>query len=79
MFKTIITTLTTLLLLSGTSFAATTAGRTDHSGILVWTFLGFCALIVVAQLLPALMVILGVVKSSSTADEKKHAAVHAKK
>lgn len=79
MFKSIITTFTTLMLLSGTSFAATTAGRTDHSGILVWTFLGFCALIVVAQLLPALMVILGVVKSTSPAGEKKHATVEVKK
>ena len=79
MFKSIITALTTFLLLNGTAFAATTAGRTDHSGILVWTFLGFCALIVVAQLLPALMVILGVVKSTSSASEKQHATANAKK
>jgi len=79
MFKSILTTLTTLLLLNGTAFAATTAGRTDHSGILVWTFLGFCALIVVAQLLPALMVILGEVKSKSSASEKQRATVDAKK
>jgi hypothetical protein len=79
MFKSIFTTLIAFLLLNGTSFAATTAGRTDHSGILVWTFLGFCALIVVAQLLPALMVILGVVKSTSSASEKQHATVDAKK
>ncbi|MDY0291748.1 MAG: hypothetical protein RBR02_05375 [Desulfuromonadaceae bacterium] len=79
MFKHIITAFTTLLLLNGTSFAASTAGRTDHSGILVWTFLGFCALIVVAQLLPALMVVFGVVKSASTASEKQHARVTVKK
>jgi len=73
--------LATLITLSATlpAAAATTAGRTDHSGILVWTFLGFCALIVVAQLLPALMVILGVVKSTSSASEKQHATVDAKK
>jgi hypothetical protein len=33
----------------------------------------------VAQLLPALMVILGVVKSTSRASEKQHATVDAKK
>jgi len=73
--------LATLITLSATlpAAAATTAGRADHSGILVWTFLGFCALIVVAQLLPALMVILGVVKSTSSASEKQHATVEAKK
>ncbi len=79
MLKHISTTIATLLLLSGTSFAASTAGRTDHSGILVWTFLGFCALIVVAQLLPALLVILGVVKSTSSVKETQHATVSAKK
>jgi hypothetical protein len=41
---------------------AASAGRTDHSGILVWAFLGFCALVVVAQLVPATMMLLGIVK-----------------
>jgi hypothetical protein len=79
MLKQISATIATLLLLTGTSFAASTAGRADHSGILVWTFLGFCALIVVAQLLPALLVILGVVKSTSSAKETQHATVSVKK
>ncbi|WP_320056058.1 hypothetical protein [Desulfuromonas thiophila] len=67
---------TALLSLTGVSsaFAASTAGRSDHSGILVWAFLGFCALIVVAQLLPALLVILGVVKSTATDSQKAHAS-----
>jgi len=34
----------------------------DNSGLFVWIFLGFCALIVVAQLIPAAMVLFGVVK-----------------
>ncbi|MDY0213265.1 MAG: hypothetical protein RBR06_09695 [Desulfuromonadaceae bacterium] len=79
MLKKISTTIATLLLLTGTSFAASTAGRTDHSGILVWTFLGFCALIVVAQLLPALLVILGVVKSTSSVKETQHATASTEK
>ena len=42
---------------------AATAGReADNSGLFVWIFLGFCALIVVAQLIPAAMVILGLAK-----------------
>ena len=42
---------------------AETAGReADNSGLFVWIFLGFCALIVVAQLIPAAMVLLGLVK-----------------
>jgi hypothetical protein len=34
----------------------------DNSGILVWSFLGFCSLIVVMQLLPACMMMVGMVK-----------------
>ncbi len=36
--------------------------REDHSGFLVWAFLGLCALIVVAQLAPAAMLVVGMVK-----------------
>jgi len=32
---------------------------TDNSGVLVWTFLGFCALIVVAQVMPAVLMVVG--------------------
>jgi hypothetical protein len=38
----------------------------------VWAFLGFCALIVVAQLVPAVMMMLGIVKG--VAAEKEQAA-----
>jgi hypothetical protein len=66
--------LATLITLSATlpAAAASTAGRADHSGILVWAFLGFCALIVVAQLVPAVMMMLGIVKG--VASEKDEAA-----
>jgi hypothetical protein len=43
-------------------WAETTGRETDNSGLFVWIFLGFCALIVVAQLIPAAMVLFGVVK-----------------
>lgn len=66
------TVLATLITLSAAipAVAASTAGRTDHSGILVWAFLGFCALIVVAQLVPAVLVMLGIVKGVATSDSK---------
>ena len=47
---------------------------TDNSGLLVWSFLGFCALIVVAQVMPAVMMMVGVVKglSTETTEAKAH-------
>ena len=57
------------LIMKAASIAATIAATavpafaasayTDHSGLLVWTFLGFCALIVVVQVMPAVMMIIG--------------------
>lgn len=35
------------------------AGREDASGIFVWAFLGFCALIVAAQVVPAVLMMIG--------------------
>jgi len=42
------------------AFAA--GGRVDDSGIFVWVFLGFCALIVVSQIVPAVLLMFGMVK-----------------
>ena len=44
-----------------TAFAASGA-REDNSGVFVWVFLGFCALIVVAQVVPAVLLMLGMAK-----------------
>ena len=54
------------------AFAAPTYN--DHSGLLVWSFLGFCALIVVAQVMPAAMMMVGMVKGFST--EAKEVKAH---
>lgn len=51
-----------LLFGSVSSVFAASGAREDNSGIFVWIFLGFCALIVVAQLLPALLMMLGFAK-----------------
>ncbi|AJE04227.1 hypothetical protein [Geobacter pickeringii] len=41
---------------------AASGAREDNSGIFVWIFLGFCALIIVAQLLPAVLMMFGFAK-----------------
>jgi hypothetical protein len=41
---------------------AADAAREDSSNLFVWIFLAFCALIVVAQLIPAVMMMLGFAK-----------------
>ena len=43
------------------AFAATTT-KVYNSGILVLAFLGFCALVVVIQLIPAIMTVVGMLK-----------------
>lgn len=60
--STIITGLITTLCTASNAFAATGA-RHDNSGIFVWIFLGFCALIVVAQTMPALFMLAGAIKA----------------
>ena len=54
--------LATALLLHASEAFAAGAGRVDHSGIVVWMFLGFCALILVAQLAPAVFMLVGAAK-----------------
>lgn len=55
-----------LITLMGTlapvSAFAASGVREDSSGIFVWVFLGFCALIVVAQIIPAVMLMFGMAK-----------------
>lgn len=47
----------------GTLLAAVPAwaqtGREDTSGVFVWAFLGLCALIVAAQVVPAILMMVG--------------------
>ena len=49
--------LTTTILAAATPALA--AGREDTSGIFVWAFLGLCALIIAAQVVPALLLMVG--------------------
>ena len=52
----------TLSLLAMPAFAVDTA-QTYNSGILVLVFVGFCALIIVAQLVPAVLTLFGMTKA----------------
>ena len=44
-----------------TAFAASGAGE-ESSGIFVWIFFGLCALIVVAQVIPAVLLMFGMAR-----------------
>ncbi len=57
-----------------TAFAASGA-REDSSGIFVWIFLGFCALIVVAQIVPAILLMFGMAKGITSVVKEEMAAV----
>ncbi|MCK4507094.1 MAG: hypothetical protein KAU27_01035 [Desulfuromonadales bacterium] len=52
--------------LASNLMAAASAVREDTSMYLVWVFLSMCALIVIVQLLPALFLGIGMVKSFSS-------------
>ncbi len=48
--------------IAATPVWAATNGREDNSDLFVWSFLACCASIVIAQLIPAVMVLLGAIK-----------------
>ena len=54
----------TLALVMGsvTSALAASGAREDNSGVFTWIFLGFCALIIVAQMVPAVLTMIGAAK-----------------
>jgi hypothetical protein len=49
--------------------------REDSSGIFVWVFLGFCALIVVAQVIPAVLLMFGMAKGITSVVKEEMATV----
>jgi len=55
---------------------AASGAREDNSGIFVWIFLGFCALIIVAQLAPALLMMLGFAKGLKKEPHTAKESVH---
>jgi len=61
---------------SASSAFAASGAREDNSGLFVWLFLGFCALIVVAQLMPVMLLMFGFAKGLG---KEKSAEPHAVK
>jgi len=51
-----------LLIVLALATPAFAAARVDNSGFIVWAFLGFCGMIVAAQLIPSLLIMFGMVK-----------------
>ena len=68
--------LTTLMgiIVPATAFAAAGA-REDSSGIFVWVFLGFCALIVVAQVVPAILLMFSMAKGITSVVKEELATI----
>jgi hypothetical protein len=70
--KAIIATLS-LILFAVPAFAVDTT-QTYNSGILVLLFVGFCALLIVAQLVPAVLTLVGMTKAVAQGSRKTAAA-----
>jgi hypothetical protein len=60
-------------MVAGTSLPALAVdtSRTYSSGLLIGVFLAFCALLVVVQLMPSLMLLLGFIKGLARRSETK--------
>ena len=61
------------------AFASDHGLSQDDSGIFVWAFLGFCALIVVSQVIPAVLLATGMIKGVVSVVKEELAPVAAKK
>ncbi len=72
--KAIVTTIV-LALIAAPAFAVDTA-QTYTSGILILLFVGFCALIIVAQLVPAVLTLFGMTKAVAQGGRKVTTVKH---
>jgi hypothetical protein len=61
--------------LSSAAWAAP-AGRQDNSHLVIWAFLGFCALIVIAQVVPAILQARRAAAAEKEAREKEAASTY---
>lgn len=71
--KSLLSSLGVVLLLAAPAFAVDTA-VTYSSGLLVLLFVGFCALVIVAQLVPAVLMLFGLTKAVTQGSRKTAAA-----
>lgn len=74
----VINTLTVFMATVANAFAANDT-RIYNSGLLVVIFLGFCALVVIAQLIPALLMLAGMIKSLVKGTKEKPIEVETEK
>jgi len=68
--RTPINTLIAMAATTTTAFAAN-GGQADDPGLLMWAFLGFCAVIVAGQLVPAALLVIGTAKALFTKPEEE--------
>ncbi len=68
-----------LMLMAVSPALAVDTSQTYNSGILVLLFVGFCALIIIAQLVPAVLALFGMTKEAAKSTSANRAAVSAKK
>ena len=69
----------TLMLMAVSPALATDTSKTYNSGILVLLFVGFCALLIIAQLVPAVLALFGMTKEAAKSTSGKKLATSAKK
>ncbi len=68
-----------LMLMVVSPALATDTSKTYNSGLLVLLFVGFCALVIVAQLVPAVLALFGMTKEAAKSTSGKKLAASAKK
>ena len=76
--KTLLTTFALVFMAVSPALAVDT-NQTYSSGILVLAFVGFCALLIVAQLVPAVLALFGMTKEAVKSTSGKKLAASAKK
>jgi hypothetical protein len=67
--RTTINTIIATVATTTTAFAANGAA-VEEPGLLAWGFMGFCAVILVGQLVPAAMLVIGAVKGLAAAPKE---------
>ncbi len=72
-------TISVLMLTAVSPVLAADTSKTYNSGILVLLFVGFCALLIVAQLVPAVLALFGMTKEAAKSTSGKKLAASAKK
>ena len=66
--RTAINTIIATLATTATAFAAN--GAAEEPGILAWAFMGFCVVVLVGQAIPAMMLLVGMVKGIAATEKK---------